>query len=186
MVRTFKYQKASYEGFSTKTTKARPILWVILIISFSTIPQVACESKPFDIEAVKQRAEQGHADAQINLAVMYEGGRGVPQDYKKAVYWFMEAAEQGNAYAQDNLGRMYEKGTGVPQNYVQAYAWVNLSSAQGYKNAIENRKIISRNLTSHQIAQAQEYLWIIFGDLQHGFYCYVPFSPRSGYHLKVF
>jgi hypothetical protein len=32
----------------------------------------------------------------------------------------------------------------------------------------------------------KEYLWIIFGDWQHGFYCYVPFSLRSDYHLKVY
>ncbi len=30
-------------------------------------------------------AEQGHADAQHNLGVLYENGRGVPQDYAEAV-----------------------------------------------------------------------------------------------------
>jgi len=33
-------------------------------------------------------AEQGFADAQVNLGFMYHNGRGVPQDYAEAVKWF--------------------------------------------------------------------------------------------------
>ncbi|HJL65723.1 MAG TPA: tetratricopeptide repeat protein, partial [Arenicellales bacterium] len=53
-------------------------------------------------------AEQGDADAQYNLGVMYEKGRGVPQDDKIALKWFTLAAEQGFARAQHNLGVMYD------------------------------------------------------------------------------
>ena len=53
-------------------------------------------------------AEQGHAEAQFNLGVMYDIGQGVKQDYFKAVEWYQKAAEQGLAYAQYNLGVMYE------------------------------------------------------------------------------
>ena len=52
-------------------------------------------------------AEQGYADAQNNLGVMYRKGQGVPQDDKTAVKWYRLAAEQGNADAQYNLGLMY-------------------------------------------------------------------------------
>ena len=38
-------------------------------------------------------AEQGDADAQYNLGLMYENRRGVPQDYKTAVKWYRLAAE---------------------------------------------------------------------------------------------
>ncbi len=37
-------------------------------------------------------AEQGHADAQFKLGVMYFNGRGVPQDYAQAHKWFNFAA----------------------------------------------------------------------------------------------
>ncbi len=37
-------------------------------------------------------AEQGHADAQYSLGVMYNQGRGVPQDYVQAHMWFNLAA----------------------------------------------------------------------------------------------
>ena len=40
-------------------------------------------------------ADQGDANAQYNLGLMYQKGKGVPQDYKEAVKWYMLAAEQG-------------------------------------------------------------------------------------------
>ncbi len=40
-------------------------------------------------------AEQGNAIAQNNLGLMYDQGRGVPQDDARAVKWYSKAAEQG-------------------------------------------------------------------------------------------
>ena len=51
-------------------------------------------------------ADQGHAEAQFNLGLMYSNGRGVPQDYAAAVSWYRKAADQGDAAAQFNLGLM--------------------------------------------------------------------------------
>ena len=51
-----------------------------------------------DAEAVKwfrKAAEQGDADAQVNLGLMYANGRGVPEDYVRAFAWFNLAAAQG-------------------------------------------------------------------------------------------
>ncbi len=42
-------------------------------------------------------AEQGVAKAQFKLGLMYDNGRGVPQDYAEAVKWYRKAAEQGYA-----------------------------------------------------------------------------------------
>jgi len=41
-------------------------------------------------------ADQGDADAQFNLGVMYDSGDGIPQDYAEAAKWHRLAAEQGN------------------------------------------------------------------------------------------
>ena len=49
-------------------------------------------------------AEQGDADAQYYLGVMYNKGQGLAKDANQAVYWYRKAAEQGNATAQNNLG----------------------------------------------------------------------------------
>ena len=79
-------------------------------------PLVAAVPTPEVIDALRTRAEQGDAAAQANLGVMYETGRGVPQDAAEAVRWYRLAAEQGNASAQFNLGGMYASGRGVPHD----------------------------------------------------------------------
>ena len=83
-------------------------------------------------------AEQGDADAQYSLGLMYANGEGVPQDYKEAVKWFRLSAEQGIAEGQNNLGLMYSKGQGVPQDYKEAVKWYRLSAEQGDAQAQYN------------------------------------------------
>ena len=80
----------------------------------------------------QQLAEQGYASVQFNLALMYENGQGVRQDYAQAVKWYKAAAEQGEANAQVNLGVMYANGEGVKQDYVQAVKWFKAAAEQGY------------------------------------------------------
>ena len=101
-------------------------------------------------------AEQGNADAQFNLGLTYDNGRGVPQDYKEAVKWYRLSAEQGNASAQYNLALKYEEGQGVPQDYVLAHMWWNISGVNGDKDAVKNRNIVEKKMTPSQIEKAQE------------------------------
>ena len=87
------------------------------------------------VASQRKLAEQGLAKAQYNLGVMYDKGRGVPQDYKAAVEWFRKAAEQGIASAQFNLGNMYNNGRGVPQDYAKAVEWYRKAAEQGDADA---------------------------------------------------
>ena len=80
-------------------------------------------------------AEQGYANAQHNLGVMYERGRGLAQDYKIAFKWYAKAAEQGYKIAQNNLGVMYDRGRGVPKDYKLAFKWFTKAAEQGYADA---------------------------------------------------
>ena len=68
------------------------------------------------IEEYLEAANQGHADAQYNLSVIYENSKGVSQDYSKAMEWYLKADNQGHAADQSNLGFMYESGMGVPRD----------------------------------------------------------------------
>ena len=43
----------------------------------------------------KSAAAKNNANAQYNLGVMYNNGRGVKQDYAEAVRWYKLAAAQG-------------------------------------------------------------------------------------------
>ena len=53
-------------------------------------------------------AEQGHADAQFNLGVMYAKGEGVIQDNVYAHMWWNIAASSGQEEASENRGMVAE------------------------------------------------------------------------------
>ena len=57
-----------------------------------------------ELESLRQRAEQGDAQAQADLGFRHSTGQGVPQDDVQAVAWYRKAADQGYAGAQFNLG----------------------------------------------------------------------------------
>ncbi len=101
-------------------------------------------------------AEQGHIEAQYNLAMMYIEGRGAPQNNIEAVKWFKLAAEQGYSDAQYRLGLAYDSGQGVPENIVRSYVWHSVSSAQGNEDASSSLDTVRDKLTTSQLAQAQE------------------------------
>ena len=50
----------------------------------------------------REAAEQGYADAQNNLGIMYYEGRGVIQDYAQAHIWFNIASALGSQNAKKN------------------------------------------------------------------------------------
>ena len=50
-----------------------------------------------ELESIKQRAEQGDAEAQYRLGSRYVLGYGVPEDDAEAAKWFQKVAEQGHA-----------------------------------------------------------------------------------------
>ncbi|HHF7224569.1 TPA: tetratricopeptide repeat protein [Haemophilus influenzae] len=80
-------------------------------------------------------AEQGDANVQFNLGVMYAEGQGVKQDDFEAVKWYRKAAEQGDANAQAYLGLAYTEGRGVRQDYTEAVKWFRKAAEQGYAEA---------------------------------------------------
>ena len=86
------------------------------------------------------KANQGDADAQFNLALLYNRGVGTPQDTKQAVYWYTKAAEQGHANAQYKLGRLYMYGYGeeVQEGSKWAAYWLTKASEQGLVQAQYN------------------------------------------------
>lgn len=83
-------------------------------------------------------AEQGFADAQFNLGLMYANGEGVDKDMTQAVELFKKAAEQGHVDAQNNLGAMYFTGEGVERDEKKAIGWFEKAAAQGNEDAQAN------------------------------------------------
>jgi len=96
-------------------------------------------------EFFTKAAEQGHAEAQYHLALMYAAGEGVLQDYKEAFKWYRKAAEQGHAEAPYNLGVMYANGQGALQDDKEAVKWYRKAAEQGGTKAQYNLGVMYEN-----------------------------------------
>lgn len=79
------------------------------------------------------KAQEGDADAQVNVGEIYEKGPIGIADPMIAAQWYLKAAEQGSSRAQINLGYLYEKGLGVKQDKAAAINWYR--KASGLANA---------------------------------------------------
>ena len=66
-------------------------------------------------------ALEGNLQAQSNLGMLYNLGRGVDENKELAYWWFSEAAERGSIKAINNLAVMYFNGNNyVKQDTAQA------------------------------------------------------------------
>lgn len=87
---------------------------------------LAAESGDFK-SAVQQwgpLAEQGHAIAQFNLALMYHSGLGVDLNEAKAVEWYKRSAKNGYYKAQEYMAVGYREGWfGLPKDIKKAEYW---------------------------------------------------------------
>ncbi len=98
-------------------------------------------------------AEEGDAEAQFNLGILYDLGQGVAQSKARAAAWYGSSAGQGFAAAQYNLAVMLANGEGVPRNGVLAYALFDLAAADD-PEAAEQRDAMARGLAAEEIDEA--------------------------------
>ncbi|WP_245728030.1 tetratricopeptide repeat protein [Nitrosovibrio tenuis] len=110
----------------------------------------------FTVQLYQENAENGEADAQYKLGLLYLTGNGALQDFAEAAKWLKRAAEQGYALAQYELGLIYRTGYGLAIDHVQSYVWLNLAAAAGIQQAVAARDEVMRSLSSKQLAQAQK------------------------------
>lgn len=73
-------------------------------------------------------ADAGDAEAQYQIALMYEKGDGTKIDTQQTLKWLLKAAEQGNAKARYKLGWMYANGIIVRQDYFLAAKYYRLGA----------------------------------------------------------
>ena len=72
------------------------------------------------VEWYRKAAEQGHAQAQNNLAVCLDNGSGCAADKAEAFKWYKKAAEQGIKEAQEALVRRRNSGSASTQVAAQS------------------------------------------------------------------
>lgn len=96
-------------------------------------------------QVFKNLAEEGNAEAQHNLAILYKQGKGVMQDSALAFTWFSKAAEQGLADAEYYLGHLYDSGEGVEKNAAVAFNWYSKAAEKGNPLAQTNLGVMYAN-----------------------------------------
>ena len=78
------------------------------------------------------------ASARCHIGNVYYNGRGVEQDYAKALEWYEKAADLGNSSAMNQIGNLYGHGLGVELDYAQALEWLEKSADLGNSDAMNN------------------------------------------------
>ena len=94
---------------------------------------------------IRPLAKKGFAQAQYSLGIMYEKGKGVDLNLKKAKKWFQLSAQQGISKAQFKLGLVYRNGQGGEKNYSKAIKWWEIASNRGNANAQINLGLMFEN-----------------------------------------
>ncbi len=124
-------------------------IFLISFLIFCSNYSLACtlhdESKE-NLNSCLKKASNGDMDSQNILGAMFEEGKGVKQNYKKALKWYKKAAKQGDAYAQNNLAEIYLIGKkGVNKNYKAAAYWYRRAAKQGHNTANNRLKMMYRD-----------------------------------------
>ena len=83
-------------------------------------------------------AENGYSTAQNNVAVAYQQGIYIDQDFDKAVYWYQKAVEQNDIAALDNFGMCYFNGDIVDRDLKKAVSLFTNAAEQGYPTSMSN------------------------------------------------
>lgn len=118
----------------------------------------AYNNKDYDSAAkfFSKAAEQGNAQAQLKMGMLYATGSGVALDDQKAVSWYLKASEQKIAEAQFYAAVRYANGQGIGMDYVESCKWLIISGKAGFEFSTLFREFLEKNMTPDNIAEAQK------------------------------
>jgi uncharacterized protein len=110
---------------------------------------------PAGVAWLTRAAQGGNAQAQNNLATLYERGiGGVQKNIENAGQLYSLAANQGHGPATLALARLLNEGIGTKPDPVKAWALATLASERGEKEADALVKEIAVKLDEKQRAEA--------------------------------
>ncbi len=111
---------------------------------------------------LKQAVAGGSAEAQFELAQLYERGIGVPQDYDRALELYLASAEQDFADALNDLGFIYfQGGLNVTRDPERALGYFEQAADMRHPQAMFNwaAMIDDGNIAGKGPSDAAEYLY---------------------------
>ncbi|MBI3560267.1 MAG: sel1 repeat family protein [Gammaproteobacteria bacterium] len=132
-----------------RTSQQKLSLWLIILIAtgagIAWAGPLEEGHQAFDAQHYEQAyklwlplAQQGNAEAQYNLALLFKNGLGIPKDERKALEWFHQAAHQGMTDAMYNIGVMYYEGKGAYRSDKSAIEWWQLGADNNHPNCEYN------------------------------------------------
>jgi TPR repeat protein len=158
-------------------SKLLSIFFMLGLISYCLPQKVLAVSDEgtTSFEIYLSKANKGDADAQFNLAFLYQRGVGIPQDTRYAIYWYKKAAEQGHANAQYSLGSMYRYSydTECPRDYEQSVYWYTKAAEQGHADA------------QYSLGYMYDYGEDIPQDYNQAFFWYTKAAEKGHYFAKT-
>jgi uncharacterized protein len=80
---------------------------------------------------LKEKAEQGHPQAQYAVGWMYQLGKGVAMDKQAAIGWYKKAADKGHLSSQNNLCAAYLE----QKAFADALPWCEKAAGQQHPRA---------------------------------------------------
>jgi TPR repeat protein len=83
------------------------------------------------VQHYRRAAEESYAPAQTSLGLLYEDGRGVPQDPVTAMRWYRLAAIQSYPPADTAIGLLHLEGQGTRRDEREAARWFRQSADRG-------------------------------------------------------
>ena len=96
------------------------------------------------LEGAKKACDKGNAKGCSGLGLMYSNGRGVKQDYFKAVEFYTKGCYEGNARGCTNLGVMYYNAQGVKKDYFKAKKLFSKACDGGYAQGCKYYSILNK------------------------------------------
>jgi TPR repeat protein len=128
----------------------------------------------YNLKDTTRLAQQGDADAQLKLGLMYAYGKSVKvtgpvikgkttykivdiikKDSVEASKWYLKSAQQGNSIAQIRIAYFYLTGEAVKEDLIEAYAYYILAGLTT-QDPDQKQKEFESILTSSQIEAAQK------------------------------
>ena len=122
-------------------------------------PNPAAEAS--GIDWLRQSAEMGHPEAQYQLGMALNAGRGTTANAPQAALWFERAAVGGNERAMRSLGIAYLTGRGREPDDSQAYGWLWLAERHGDPIAGHDLALVGALLSTSSLegARAKASAW---------------------------
>ena len=129
------YDKAVALGHEAAKAEADKIREAVGAVYEKGLSALNAQDYPKAHRSLSLAMEMGHAGAAYLLGTMYEEGRGVAPNCKRAADAYRTAASAGNLAAIYRLGVLYSEGRGVVCDYAAANRLLGVAAKQNYGNA---------------------------------------------------